>query len=70
MGFFVKHLPRNNSKIAPTKFSRILDYIVCTNHQLLAPQNISRYLSPKRQIAADSAGSGQNLNYRSMIVFP
>jgi hypothetical protein len=69
-GFFVKHLPRNNSKIAPTKFSIILDYIVCTNHQLLAPQNISRYLSPKRQIAADSAGSGQNLNYRSMIVFP
>jgi hypothetical protein len=69
-GFFVKHLPRNHSKITPPKFSRMQDYIIYTNHQLLAPQNISRYLSLKRQIAADSAGSGQYLNYRCMIVCP
>ena len=67
-GFFVKHLPRNHSKIGPPKFSRILDHIVCTNHQLVASQKISRYLSPKRQITVDSAGSGSNFNYRCLIL--
>ena len=65
---FFKHLPRKHSKIGLPKFSILLDHIVCTNHRLVASQNISRYLSPKRQIVADSVGSGQNLNYRCLIV--
>jgi hypothetical protein len=38
--FFLKYLPRNHSKIEPPKFLRVLDHIICANHQLVALQKI------------------------------
>jgi hypothetical protein len=68
-GGFVKHLPKNNSKIVPYKISGIRDYIMCTTHQLVPSQKISRYPSTKRNVVVNSVGRGENLNCRCLIVF-
>ena len=66
--FFVKQLPRMCCKTGPTHFSSIVDNILCRIHQLVSSQKLSGHPWRNRQITADSAGSGSNLNYSSIIV--
>jgi hypothetical protein len=62
MSFFVKDLPNICCKIGPNHFYKILVHIQCTIDQMVWCQKVLIHLSWKRQNAADSVGSGSNLN--------
>ena len=66
-GFLVKDLPNNCCKIGPNHFSKILGQF---NAQLTngSVSKVLIHLWWKRQISADSLGSGSNLNCRCLIV--
>ena len=67
-GFFVKDLPNNYCKIGPNHFSKILGHIKCTIDQMVWCKMFLIHLRWKRQIPADSVGSGSNLNCSCLIV--
>jgi hypothetical protein len=58
-GFFCQVPTKKPFQLVPPKFSRILYHIVYTNHQLVAPQKIYRYLLPKRQMLLIQLEAGE-----------
>jgi ribonuclease HI len=52
----MKKVPKICLNIGPNKFSKTLDHILCKINHIVASLNLSRHLSPNRQISADSVG--------------
>ena len=68
MSFFVKKLPNICCKTTPQHFSKILDHLSCTNHQMVPYKTVSIHLPWNWQICGESVGTGSNLNYNYFIV--
>src|SRR3954468_3892419 len=65
-GRFVKQPPNDSFRMVSPHFVKILYHITCTMPQ---PGYLKPFRSPwqKRQIPAESGGSGSGLNYKYMI---
>src|SRR3954462_11358193 len=65
-GRFVKQPPNESFRMVPLHFVKILDHLTWTMSQ---PGYLKPFRTPlaKRQIPAESVGSGSGLNYRYMI---
>jgi hypothetical protein len=56
-------------KLHQPNLKKILDLILCTNHQLVMWPKVSIHLSRKRQGSTNSAGSRANWNYKCITVW-
>jgi hypothetical protein len=61
-GFFVKEVQKIQIKTALPRFSKIINIILCTNHQLVECPKLPGYVFNLMEASADFAGNREGLH--------